>query len=158
MQDTCSDENDRLRLVCKKSDTVTEPAGTMPPPPPLPLQPATLDAELSLSTSIQLPGDRLTLPAPPTTSLGDMYDMIVYATQEVRTTADIGYKYTAYVMVNGDPNKYGTAREYFSTHDSTRTRTIFFKTIKRPLDAIQPVNGFWGFRSAGENVQCAFAR
>lgn len=90
MHDTCSDENDRLRLVCKKSDTVTEPAGTTPPPTPPPptpppppppplLQPATLDAELSLSTSIQLPGDRLTLTAPPITSLGDMYDMVVYA-------------------------------------------------------------------------------
>lgn len=73
MHDTCSEENDRLRLVCKKSDTVTEPAGVMadtdsPPPPP-----ATLDvAELSLSASMQLPGDRLTLSA---TSLGDMYDM-----------------------------------------------------------------------------------
>jgi len=67
MHDTCSDENDRLRLVCRKSDTVTEP----------PAAAATLDAELSLSASMQLPGDRLMLPAArtPTTSLGDMYDM-----------------------------------------------------------------------------------
>lgn len=66
MHDTCSDEKDRLRLVCRKSDTVTEPAAT-----------AALDAELSLSASMQLPGDMLMLPAArtPTTSLGDMYDM-----------------------------------------------------------------------------------
>lgn len=64
MHDTCSDENDMLRLVCKKSDTVTEPDAAITP----------LDAELSLSASIQLlPGDRLILPGPPpiVTSLGD---------------------------------------------------------------------------------------
>lgn len=68
MHDTCSDENDRLRLVCRKSDTVTEPPAAAA---------AALDAELSLSASMQLPGDRLMLPAArtPTTSLGDMYDM-----------------------------------------------------------------------------------
>jgi len=67
MHDTCSDENERLRLVCRKSDTVTDP----------PAAAVALDPELSLRASIQLPGDRLMLPAArtPTTSLGDMYDM-----------------------------------------------------------------------------------
>lgn len=69
MHDTCSEENDRLRLVCKKSDTVTEPPACAA---------AALDAELSLSASAQLPGDMLTLPTrpppPPPMSLGDRYD------------------------------------------------------------------------------------
>jgi len=67
MHDTCSEENDTVRLVCKKSDTVTEPAATAP-----------LDAELSLSASAQLPGDELMLPGPPTASLGDRYDIEMY--------------------------------------------------------------------------------
>lgn len=78
MHDTCSDENVRLRLVCRKSDTVTEP----PPPPPAdtaadgwPPPVTLLDvAELSLSASAQLPGDMLTLPAT-AASLGDTYDI-----------------------------------------------------------------------------------
>lgn len=69
MHDTCSDENDMLRFVCKKSDTVTEPLAPTAPP-------AALDTELSLSASIQLPGDKLKLPAQlPTMSLGDRYDI-----------------------------------------------------------------------------------
>lgn len=69
MQDTCSEENVRLRLVCRKSETVqTEPAATA-----VAATDGPLDAvELSLSASMQLTGDRLTLPA---TFLGDTYDM-----------------------------------------------------------------------------------
>lgn len=102
MHDTCSDENDRLRLVCKKSDTVTEPAGPIPPLPVMPPPPTpTLDeAELSLSASMQLPGDKLTLP--PFMSLGDRYEDM---TRRICTR-----------IIRGERRRDSDARVYWCVH------------------------------------------